>query len=102
MPAYVPSGPFVNSSPPALAAVVFNNVEAWIQQAEGATGSSAINGSTAGTATLYQPFQGPFKLVIVQLVGFRNGGAPAQTLALPVPFTTSLHGWNSSVGNASV
>jgi len=102
MPAYVPTGPWTNGGAPGISAAFLGTLESWIQQAEGATGSSTINGSTAGTATLYQPFQGPFKLVIVQLVGFRNGGAPAQTLALPVPFTISLHGWNSSVGNASV
>jgi len=98
MPGYVNTGLFVNGGAPALAAAFFNNLEAWINQAEGTTGGVAISGSTSGTATLYQVLQGNFKLVIVQLVNFRNGSAPAQTLAMPVPFTVSCRGWNSNMG----
>jgi len=100
MPSYVATGPFNNGGAPAIAAAFLNNLETWIAQAEATTGVSTISGSTSGTATLYQPFQGAFKLVIVQLVNFRNGSAPAQTIALPVPFTISLHGWNSGIGGA--
>jgi len=98
MPAYTPTGPFGNNVPPGLSNTFFNNLESWIQQAEADIGSSAISGSTSGTATLYQVFQGVFKLVIVQLNNFRNGSAPAQNIAIPVPFTTTCRGWNSSIG----
>src|SRR5260221_12738078 len=74
MPAYVPTGPWTNGGAPGISAAFLGTLESWIQQAEGATGSSTINGSTAGTATVYYPFQRPFKLLIVQLVGFCNGG----------------------------
>jgi hypothetical protein len=97
---YSARGPFVNGGPPALDQVFFNGLEGWLTQADATTGSSTISGSTSGTAQLIQPFQGYFKVVVVQLVNFRNGGAGAQTLALPVPFTISLHGWNSGIGGA--
>jgi len=97
---YVPRGPFSNGMAPAIDQTWCNGLEAWFTQADATTGSSTISGSTSGTAQLIQPLQGYFKVVIVQLVNFRNGGAGAQTLALPVPFTTSLHGWNSGIGGA--
>jgi hypothetical protein len=67
----------------------------------GDLGTVVLNGSTAGTATLYQSLQGTIKLAILQLVGFRNGNVGAQTIVLPVAFTTSLHGWNSAMSNAA-
>lgn len=60
--------------------------------------SVVLNGSTSGTATLWQFFQGTFKLVVLKLDNFRNGSAPAQTLALPTPFTTAYFFY---VGNVS-
>ncbi|SRR6266849_293929 len=44
------------------------------------------NGSTSGTATLYQLLVGNVKLVFIDQSTFRNGGA-AITRALPTPFT---------------
>jgi hypothetical protein len=53
------------------------------------TGGSSINGSTSGSATLYQPERGTYKKVLVWCNNFRNGGASAQNLSIPVPFTTA-------------
>jgi len=64
----------------------------------GDLGAVVLNGSTSGTATLYQILQGTVKWVLVQLVNFRNGNVGAQTIVLPVAFTTSLQGWNSGCG----
>jgi hypothetical protein len=97
MGGYTPSGPWNNGGSPPISAAFLGNVENWIQQTEGSTGSIVLSGSTSGTATLYQVLQGPFKLVIVQLNNFRNGSAPAQTLAMPTPFTATCRGWNSNV-----
>src|SRR5260221_2817986 len=98
MPAYVPTGPWTNGRASGISAALLETLESWIQQAEGATGSSAINGSTSGTATLYQVFQGVFKIVLVQTVNFRNGGGSAQTLAIPTPFTSLVVlGKNSNI-----
>jgi len=90
MPGYISRGPFSNGGPPALDQTFFNGLESWINQAEATIGGSTISGSTSGTATLYQVLQGNFKLVIVTLATFRNGGAPAQTLAIPTPLTTCV------------
>lgn len=49
-----------------------------------------LNGSTSGTATLYQFFQGTYKLCIVLFNNFRNGSAPAQSIALPVAFVSGF------------
>ncbi|SRR6266568_989 len=54
------------------------------------TAGVVLNGSTAGTATLYQPQRGTWKVVVVILNGFRNGGASNQDIALPVPFTSKF------------
>jgi hypothetical protein len=53
----------------------------------GANGDAKVNG-TSGTATLYQPWRGDVKLVVIELSGFANAGTgPAINLAIPVPFT---------------
>lgn len=59
--------------------------------------SAVLNGSTAGTATLYQPLNGTLKLVLCYLNGFRNGGGSAQTLAIPTPFVTSFRWWTGDI-----
>ncbi len=86
---YTPTGPFSNGLAPGLSSTFFNNIEAWIAIVDNSPGT-VLNGSTAGTATLYQPFQGVFKLVIVKEIGFRNGGGSTQTLAIPTPFTATV------------
>jgi hypothetical protein len=53
-----------------------------------------LNGSTSGTATLYQFMSGTYKLVFIMFVNFRNGGGSAQTIALPTPFTTGESWYN--------
>src|SRR5258706_5611183 len=85
---YTPTGPFSNGIAPGLSSTFFNNIEAWIAIVDNSPGT-VLNGSTAGTATLYQPFQGVFKLVIVKEIGFRNGGGSTPTLAIPKPFTAT-------------
>lgn len=45
-----------------------------------------VNGSTSGTVTLYQDFQGNTKRVIAFLNNYRNGAAGTQTIALPRSF----------------
>jgi len=81
---YTPSGPFNSGGPPGLDSPFFNNVENWIQQAEGDTGAIVLNGSIAGTVTLYQFMQGMIKAALLVANGYYNGGV--QALNLPTPF----------------
>ena len=76
----------MNGSAPGIAAAFLNNIENFIQQLEGDTGVTTINGGTNGTATHYQPVQGTIKVVIVMENAFRTGGAN-QDYTLPVAFT---------------
>lgn len=48
--------------------------------------STVLNGSTSGTATLYMEMRGTVKRLFLFLNNFRNGGASAQTIALPTTF----------------
>lgn len=98
MSEYVPTGPFVNGTSPGITAAFLNNIEAFIEQLEADTGASTISGSTSGTATLYQPLQGNFKVLIVRFNNFRNGSAPAQTLAIPTPITAVEYIFTSNCG----
>jgi len=113
--AYTEYGPFTNGQSPPVNASFLNGVESFLllvnalaldsnitADGNGAatlvklainSGSTVLNGSTAGTATLYQPLNGTLKLVMAYLNGFRNGGGSAQTLAIPTPFTTSFRWW---------
>src|SRR5438034_9808178 len=88
MAGYTATGPFVNGGAPALAQGFFNNIESWIQQTEGDTGAVSVSGTTAGTATLYQFFQGTLKGFYLFFNGYRNSTATEQYLTLPVAFTT--------------
>lgn len=54
-------------------------------------GSTTINGSTSGTAQLWQLWRGNFKYVFCLLNNFRNGGGSTQTIAFPVAFTTKAY-----------
>jgi hypothetical protein len=87
MSGYTATGPFVNGGAPALAQGFFNNIETWIQQTEGDTGAVSISGTTAGTATLYQFFQGSLKGFFLFFNGYRNSTATEQYLTLPVAIT---------------
>lgn len=51
--------------------------------------SHSINGSTSGTATLYQTDTGRYKRCIIVLSNFWNNGGNAQNISIPTPFTTS-------------
>lgn len=53
-----------------------------------ATVPQTINGTTNGTATIYQPFTGSFfKIVILEFNAYRNASLTEQTINLPEPFT---------------
>jgi hypothetical protein len=104
--AYVPTGPFTNGGAPGLSASLFNNLENWIKQVD--SNSSilvTVNGTTSGSANLYQILQGTVKAFLLQFVGYRNSSATEQRLTLPTPFTTRClflvgHAPNASVWNA--
>jgi hypothetical protein len=112
---YTVTGPYLNGSSPPLNAEFFNGIETFLALINSAAvdanitadgnglqtlikqainpGSTVLNGSTAGTATLYQPLTGIFKAVVVIQAGFRNGGGAAQTLAIPTGFTLGFRWW---------
>ncbi len=46
-----------------------------------------LNGSTSGTAKLYQWMRGTCKITWIDLNNFRNGNAGVQNIALPVAYT---------------
>lgn len=61
----------------------------------GAAGT-VFNGSTSGTATLYQFYRGgTIKITWVVLVNFKNGTAANLDLALPVAYTTRAY-WRTA------
>lgn len=90
---YIMSGPFNSGAPPGLDSPFFNNVESWIQQVEGDIGSVPVNGTTAGTATMYQFLQGTVKAFFMFFNSYRNSTATEQQIALPVAFTTWALWW---------
>lgn len=123
---YTAAGPFINDNPPAINATVLNSIETflsagWFDSAITSDGSgnhsansyaspfskinasaTTISGSTSGTASLYQPWQGTIKLVLVTLNGFRNGGGSAQNIALPAAFTVGCYWWSSATNTFSL
>ncbi len=84
---YPVTGPFTNNSAPGIAFGFLNNLEAFIQQLEGDTGVTTINGGTNGTADHYQILQGTVKVCVIIEKSFRTAGAN-QDWTLPVAFTT--------------
>lgn len=60
---------------------------------------TTINGGTSGSATLYQPFQGTFKLVVVNCSGMRTA-ASNQDIAIPTPFTSTAIVLTGNLGNS--
>lgn len=48
-----------------------------------------LNGSTSGTAILYEVLRGTIKMVVVKFNNYKNGSVPAQTIALPTAFTAA-------------
>src|SRR5258708_14916472 len=86
MPAYVPTGPWANGGAPGVSASFLGTLENWLQQTEGAIGSSSVSGSTSGTATLYQVLQGTVKKVLILVSASYN--STVKTITLPVAFVT--------------
>lgn len=97
MAGYTKLGSFTNGTTPPINATFCNGLEDFIQQLEGDAGSVPLSGSTSGTATLRQILQGTFKLVYINTTSFRNGDAPAQTITLPVAFTSRVFLWAASM-----
>lgn len=64
--------------------------------------STVLNGSTSGTATLYQPFTGTFKLIAVYLNNFRNGNAGVQNLTIPTGIASLFIAWTSAFAQCSL
>jgi hypothetical protein len=64
-----------------------NALEAWIKQVDNTT-PVTLTGTTAGTVTLYQPFQGAFKLCLFDFNNYRNNTTTRQNITLPAPFTS--------------
>jgi hypothetical protein len=111
---YTPTGPFVSGTAPGLSAALFNNVEGVLEQLNSlsidnnitANGSGvatmlglvmngsiqsnptahSVNGSTSGTATLYEIMTGTCKMFYILQNNFRNGSAGS----LFIPFPTAI------------
>ena len=96
-PPYAATGPWSNGVAPGISAAALNEIEGWIQQVDNSP-AVTINGSTSGTASLYQPLTGIAKIVIVTLTNFRNGNAGDQVLTIPVPFTNWSVGFSFGSG----
>ena len=86
-PPYSLAGPFVSGGVPGIDAPFLNKIEGWVDNTD-APPASVLNGSTSGTATLYQMPWSLLKLVFVNLSNFRNGGGSAQNIAFPLGFTS--------------
>lgn len=85
---FAPYGnPFNSGGAPGLSAPLFDQLEGFLYQID-QPNATVLNGATSGTATLYQPFTGIYKLVLVNINNFRNGGGSNQQIAIPTPFTS--------------
>ncbi|SRR6266699_610960 len=88
---YTPTGPFNPGGAPGMSAAYGNNLENWIKGIDNLT-PITLNGSTSGTAKLYQFLQGNstngWKFTLVLFSNFRNGGGSLQTIALPQAYST--------------
>lgn len=101
-PPYSITGPFVDNSPPGLAAAFFTKFEGWIANTD-APPATTISGSTSGTASLYQMPWNTLKVAMCICTNFRNGGASNQSITLPIPFSTHvLFLWTSGMANCSL
>jgi len=110
---YTLTGPFTDGSAPGISASFLNNVENYLQYAvsDSSLSSTAgiltvlglkdnpapvqVTGSVSGTCTLWQPLQGTVKICFVIANNYQSGGA--QTLTLPVPFTSLSHWWTTEL-----
>lgn len=123
---YTPAGPWSNNNPPGISASVLTAMEAFMSAIAWDTNASwdgsgnltlnsiiatfnkinpspsTISGATSGTASLYQPWQGIVKLVLVSLNGFRNGSGSPQLISLPTAFTVGCYWWTSNVNTFSL
>ncbi len=68
-----------------------------------------MNGTTAGTFSLWQPFIGDYKLLILQQVGYQNSASDPGPMLVPTPFTkgglglhTNIGGWTVKNGGATI
>jgi hypothetical protein len=100
---YVPTGIFTNGGAPGISSSFLNGLESWIKQVDSnASILVTVNGTTSGSANLYQILQGTVKAFLLQFVGYRNASATEQRLTLPTPFTTRCLFIAGHVTNASV
>lgn len=107
---YPPYGPWTDNLSPGISAEFLNPLESFLQTINSASTDShitadgsglmtllglvnnappvTVNGTTAGSAQLYQFLRGSVKGILVHFTGYRNSTTTEQTLALPQPFTT--------------
>lgn len=108
--AYPNHGPFNDAAPPGIDETLMNDINAALLALNNAVSDSnitsngsglmtllglvnnappvTVNGTTAGSAQLYQFLRGSVKGILVHFTGYRNSTTTEQTLALPQPFTT--------------
>lgn len=87
---FAPYGnPFNSGGAPGLSAPMFDQLEGLLYQID-QPNATVLNGATSGTATLYQPFTGIWKMVLLLLNNFQNGSGSNQSIAIPTPFTSDV------------
>lgn len=96
---YTPTGPWTNGGAPGISAAFLGNVETWIGQVDNTT-TVVATGSVSGTATLYQFLQGVVKGAVVVFSNYKS--AAAQTLALPVAFSTASYWWTTDFQSGKI
>lgn len=104
---YTPSGPFTPGGAPGISSSFLNNVEAFLASVNSAAtdgnisaaggfltmlglnvnpAAVVVNGTTGGTATLYQVLSGSVKLAFLAFSNYQNNTSTQQTISLPTPF----------------
>jgi hypothetical protein len=94
---YIAGGVWTSGGSPGIDAPFLNQLDTALVALAGACPLSSINGSTSGTATMYQPQSGTIKMVVFVLNNFKNGGGSTQNMTLPVAFTTVAYLWTGDV-----
>lgn len=92
-------GPFTDNALPSISALLLNRLESfndqvstWIVGMDGGNNPVVVAGTTSGSASCYQFWQGTLKGLFLYFASYRNSTSTEQKLALPTGFTTYA-GW---------
>lgn len=99
VPPFLPTGnPWANGGAPGISATALDQIEGWMYMVDNPP-DVTLNGTTAGTAHLWEMVFHNRKEVLIFFAGYENSTSTRQSIVLPTPFSTIAMARATGIGS---